>query len=277
MDGNENIVVRYLYNPFGKLTGQWGALASANTMQFSSMPQRRGIALFPFRGYEPNFQRFLNSDPIGEAGGLNIFRMVGNNPINRVDPLGLQAEELDPVPEGPLVRPNILQFPRGTMPPDELEREERDLLNGEMAATGIGGTPRPETEAEIEVSIKRIAGEYAERYGEQDPNTAETRRPYSNPKCRPKYASNQILNTWNNAKQQNSKVYDPNTGEELFWDQTKPRNGQWDMGHYGRTYQDLYKDYMAGNISTMEFLAEYRDPNNYRPMSINANRSRNYD
>ena len=32
MDGSENIVSRYLYNSFGKLLGQWGTLASANTI-----------------------------------------------------------------------------------------------------------------------------------------------------------------------------------------------------------------------------------------------------
>jgi RHS repeat-associated protein len=89
MDGNENIVGRYLYNPFGKLIGQWGSMANANTMQFSSMPQRRGITLYPLRGYEPNFQRFLNQDPIQELGGINLYRFVGNNPINGIDPFGL--------------------------------------------------------------------------------------------------------------------------------------------------------------------------------------------
>jgi len=94
IDGNENIVARYLYNPFGKLIGQWGPMASANTLQFSSMPQRRGITLYPFRGYEPNFQRFLNQDPIGEPGGINLYRFVANNPLRYVDPLGLAANTI---------------------------------------------------------------------------------------------------------------------------------------------------------------------------------------
>ena len=91
MDGNENIVARYLYNPYGKLLGQWGVLANANAMQFSSMPQRRGIPLFPFRGYEPNFQRWLNRDPIEEWGGYNLYEMTDNNPVNEFDPLGLDG------------------------------------------------------------------------------------------------------------------------------------------------------------------------------------------
>jgi uncharacterized protein RhaS with RHS repeats len=33
--------------------------------------------------------KWLNQDPIGEAGGINLYRFVGNDPINRVDALGL--------------------------------------------------------------------------------------------------------------------------------------------------------------------------------------------
>lgn len=89
MDGNENIVARYLYNPFGKLIGQWGTMAGVNTMQFSSMPQLHGLSLYAFRAYDPNLQRWPNQDPIGERGGINLHRFVHNNPINLVDPLGL--------------------------------------------------------------------------------------------------------------------------------------------------------------------------------------------
>ena len=39
--------------------------------------------------YEPNQQRWLNRDPIVEAGGINLYRFVVNNPVNKVDPLGL--------------------------------------------------------------------------------------------------------------------------------------------------------------------------------------------
>jgi RHS repeat-associated protein len=89
MDGNQNIVGRYMYSPFGKLIGKWGPLADANVMQFSSMPQHDGLVFYPFRVYDPIPQRWPNHDPIGERGGINLYRAMNNNPVNWIDPLGL--------------------------------------------------------------------------------------------------------------------------------------------------------------------------------------------
>jgi len=89
-DGQATMQARYLYGPFGRLVAQWGPMAAVNSMQFSSMPTHAasGVSLYPFRAYAPGFQRWLTRDPIGEAGGLNVYDFVGNRPVGLVDPLG---------------------------------------------------------------------------------------------------------------------------------------------------------------------------------------------
>lgn len=41
------------------------------------------------RYYDSSLGRFLLEDPLHFAGGRNFYRYVGNNPVNRKDPLGL--------------------------------------------------------------------------------------------------------------------------------------------------------------------------------------------
>jgi hypothetical protein len=59
--------------------------------------------------YSPTFGRFITKDPIGfQAGDVNLFRFVGNNPTNATDPSGLQQYkpigETDPTKIEPALR-----------------------------------------------------------------------------------------------------------------------------------------------------------------------------
>ena len=100
-DGNGNITMlinaegtklaQYLYDSFGNPLGMWGTLAAANTYRFSSkeIDRSTGLYYFGYRYYEPNFQRWLNPDPLGETFDLNMYRFVYNAPLNWVDVYGL--------------------------------------------------------------------------------------------------------------------------------------------------------------------------------------------
>jgi hypothetical protein len=50
---------------------------------------RNGILIRP---------RWISQDPIGEAGGLNLYGYVSNNPVNWVDPWGLAPAPGTPPP-----------------------------------------------------------------------------------------------------------------------------------------------------------------------------------
>ena len=101
-------------------------------------------------------------------------------------------------------------------------------------------------------------------------------KPYSN--SRPSYGKGQVEEVWNNARDPvTGKVYDP-TNVEHKWNPTKPRNGQWDMGHIpGEKYSDIHKLYMDGTLSKQEFLNWYRNPNNYRPELPSTNRGHKFE
>jgi RHS repeat-associated protein len=48
-----------------------------------------GLDYLHHRYYDPAIGRFITRDPIGWAGGLNLYGYVGNDPVNAVDPSGL--------------------------------------------------------------------------------------------------------------------------------------------------------------------------------------------
>ena len=44
-----------------------------------------------FRTYDPTVGRYLEADPIGQLGGINVYEYADDNPANEVDPYGLYS------------------------------------------------------------------------------------------------------------------------------------------------------------------------------------------
>jgi RHS repeat-associated protein len=89
----QNVTGRHKYDPFGNEISTTGYHGDINPIRFSSkvFHTAAGIYDYGFRFYDPGLERWLNRDPLGESGGLNLYRVVKNNFPNAVDAWGLEA------------------------------------------------------------------------------------------------------------------------------------------------------------------------------------------
>jgi RHS repeat-associated protein len=96
VNGTGTVLAKYLYDSYGNTVGSWGSLANANTYRFSSkeVDLKSGLYYYGYRYYQPNLQRWLNRDPIEEAGGINLYGHVGNDPVNCIDLFGLEGNPI---------------------------------------------------------------------------------------------------------------------------------------------------------------------------------------
>jgi RHS repeat-associated protein len=69
--------------PQGTLTGRFG---------YAGRPWLAEVGMYDdrARAYNPAMGRFMQADPIGARGGMNVYAYVGNNPVNFTDPFGLE-------------------------------------------------------------------------------------------------------------------------------------------------------------------------------------------
>lgn len=90
LDSSQNVVAEYTYDPFGNRISKTGTLDQP--IQFSTKPydEKTGLSYYGYRFYSPTLGRWLTRDPLGEAGGMNLYGFVRNNPVNYIDPDGLE-------------------------------------------------------------------------------------------------------------------------------------------------------------------------------------------
>jgi RHS repeat-associated protein len=86
-----NIVARYEYDPWGTLLSASGPAADACPFRWQTKycDNETGLYYFGYRFYDSTTGRWLSRDPLQEEGGVNLYEVCGNNPVDNFDPLGL--------------------------------------------------------------------------------------------------------------------------------------------------------------------------------------------
>jgi RHS repeat-associated protein len=88
-DANCNPVTEYDYDLWGNRNQVQGTQAFSSG--FTGHWSIKDLVLAPYRVYNPYLGRWINRDPIREKGGINLYGYVGNDPVNEIDPQGLDA------------------------------------------------------------------------------------------------------------------------------------------------------------------------------------------
>lgn len=94
------LVNEYRYEPFGSAEPGYPRESVPNPLRYKGREHdgATGMYYMRTRWYDPDLDRFVSSDPIGIAGGINTYAFAGNDPVNLRDPGGLSPELVCGIP-----------------------------------------------------------------------------------------------------------------------------------------------------------------------------------
>jgi len=101
LDNDANLIEKYTYDVFGqpKITDATGNIVRpysyySHDFLFQGREYIRELGIYDYRHrfYHPGLGRFIQTDPLGvSAGDMNLFRYVGDDPLDGSDPDGMYA------------------------------------------------------------------------------------------------------------------------------------------------------------------------------------------
>lgn len=83
-----SVAAQYSYDPYGNRTVVTGTVVSDIGFAGYFSHAASGLDFAMYRAYDPTHARWLNRDPMGEMGGLNLYAYVDGNPASIEDPSG---------------------------------------------------------------------------------------------------------------------------------------------------------------------------------------------
>ncbi len=100
----------YSYGPYGEPNNDGSARFRYTGQQYFA---DLWLYYYKARFYSPTLGKFMQTDPIGYAGDLNLYAYVGGNPVNFTDPSGLYWFRQSWQPAGVVGRDNTPVQPGG--------------------------------------------------------------------------------------------------------------------------------------------------------------------
>ena len=135
-DNTEAAVNTYVYDSFGHVVNKAEAVANPYGFTGRVLDSESGLMYYRTRYYDASIGRFISADPIGFIGGINFYAYCLNDPVNFIDPFGLEFSDILPG-----IRTAIVEGAKGgTYSVGEAAKATSDIaMNGHpLAQTALG-------------------------------------------------------------------------------------------------------------------------------------------